>query len=234
MAKSRLVVKDHGFDALMHRAKEIASLGGAAVKVGVLADSEKGGLHEKGPDGKASPLTVAEIFAILNYGTRDGRIPPRPVLEKTFEKRRSALKDLGAKLIGGVVFGTIAVDQALNIMGAQFAADVKAAIVAGFPPPNAASTARAKAKKGRTARLFRQPDPYKENVRRAKVVGGAKDIASLFRGIAREKTRDAKVRSASAKLKADQQAAISSVKPFIDTGRLLGAITWAIAKKGDR
>lgn len=195
--KSKLVVKDHGFAALMKRAKDIASIKGAGVKVGVLADDSKGGLHQKGADGKAAKLTVAEIFAVLNFGTRDGKIPPRPVMTTVFDAKRDELKAMGARLIADVIVGNMDLDTALNMLGARLAADVKAAIVAGFPPPNAPSTALAKAKRGRTKALFRE--------------SGARGARGLGRALA-------------------QVGAIAAVKTFIDTGRLLGAITWKIER----
>lgn len=173
--KAKMTVKDHGFDALMKRAQDIARLGKARVKVGILSDSSKGGLHEVGPDGKASPLTVAEVAAILHFGTRDGTIPARPFLEMALNAKREELKATGAVLMAGVIFGKMDLNTALNIMGAFLAAAAKATVVAGVPPPNAPSVARAKQRRG-------------------------------SKGVS---------------------------KPLIDTGRLIGAITWQIAKNGE-
>lgn len=167
-AKVRVVDKDKGWLAMLERAAEIKD---ARVKVGVLADDKQGGLHEVGADGKASELTVAEVAAVLHFGTLDGRIPPRPFLTSTFEEQREELTELGKKLIEGILKGKMDVDRALNIMGAKLAAEVKKKITAGagMPPPNAPSTIERK----------------------------------------------------------------GSERPLVDTGRLLGAITWAVAKKGE-
>lgn len=145
MARSELKVKDHGLDAMFKRAADIARLRGAKVKVGVLADSSRGGLHKTDKKtGKASPLTVAEIFAVLHYGTQDGHIPPRPVLTDTLDAKRGELKALGGKLMAAVIFGQMDLDRALNLMGAFMAAEVKKAITAGVLPPNSPETIRRK------------------------------------------------------------------------------------------
>ncbi len=226
-SKSKVVVKDHGFNALMKKAKEIAAIGGGVVKVGVLADDKKGGLHEVGPDGKSSRLTIAEIFAVLNFGTKDGRIPPRPVLQTTFDAKRDELKELGARLIGDVVFGHLTLEHALGIMGAQLAADVKAAIVAGFPPPNAPSTARAKAMKGKgvkgalakrktaSARAQDDLDVRARGHQGPERKGAGKRLADLAK--------------ATQKAKAVLAGSYAGVKPLIDTGRMLNAITWLVS-----
>lgn len=200
MSKTKLVVKDHGLDALWKRAADLAQLRTARVKVGVLSATDKGGMHAKEPDGSASPLTIAEIFAVLHFGTEDGHIPPSPVLTDTLDAKRGELKELGAKLMAGVIFGEMDLKTALNLMGSFMAAEVKKAITAGVQPPNAPSTALAKAKKGKTKALFKP-----STVKGAKAFG---------RAVA-------------------QVGAVAAVKRYIDTGRLLGAITWAIAENGE-
>lgn len=147
--KAKLEVKDKGLIALFKRVRAIQK---SRVKVGVLADGRGGAKHGRSEadavtQGGRSSLTIAQIAAILEFGTEDGRIPPRPALRNTFDTMRPELVELGKKLMGAVVDGKIDVVKALNIMGAKLANGVKRTITAGagVPPPNAPSTI---AKKG--------------------------------------------------------------------------------------
>ena len=246
MSKTKLVVKDHGLDAFFKRASDIARLRSARVKVGVLSDTAKGGLHGVDPKtGKASPLTLAEIFAVLHFGTQDGHIPPRPVLTDTLDAKREELKELGAKLMAGVIFGEIDLDRALNLMGAFMSAEVKKAITEGVLPPNAPSTAFGKAMKGKTKKLFQAKIGSNKVSKRGKVsMSGLGDAfaaigatASAEQGGYGLAARISRTGVKAAKTLGDafaQIGALASVKPLIDTGRLLGAITWAIAKNGEK
>ena len=148
-AKNQVVDRDRGFRSLIARARILA--GGAYAKVGVLADSSRGGLHVVGPDGKAAPLTVAEIAAVQEFGTVDGRIPSRSFVRSTFDEQRAALEASSRRLIVAVVLdGTMGVEQALGILGLQLASKIREKITdgAGVPPPNAPSTLRRKLAKG--------------------------------------------------------------------------------------
>lgn len=151
MSKTELIDKDFGFRDLMKRAQAIK--GTAFVKVGVLSDSERGGLHRKEADGKASPLTVAEIALVNEFGTKDGRIPSRPAIRDTFDAMREDLEKMGARLLVlMIVDGTMTADRALDLMGLKLATEIRKHIVAGVTPVNAAGTmARklAKSAKGR-------------------------------------------------------------------------------------
>jgi hypothetical protein len=136
--KNRLEVKDTGMRAMFERAQQIKD---AYVKVGVLADDEKGGMHYEGGE-----LTVAEIAAINEYGTQDGRIPSRSFLRSTFEARREELAEMGREFIEKVVDGKLDLAIALGRMGAWLANKVKRAITdgTGIEPENRPSTVRKK------------------------------------------------------------------------------------------
>jgi hypothetical protein len=136
--KNRLEVKDKGMAAMFERAQQIKE---AYVKVGVLADDEKGGMHYPGGD-----LTVAEVAAVNEYGTQDGRIPARSFLRSTFEARREELAEMGREFIEKVVDGKLDLAIALGRMGAWLAGKVKRAITDGdgIPPENRPSTVRKK------------------------------------------------------------------------------------------
>ncbi len=122
--------------------------GGAYVKIGVLSDDERGGLHQTDPTtGKAAALSVAEIAVVNEYGTEDGLIPPRPAHRMTFDQQRETIARTAGKLLGRIVFDrTITVEDALNILGLQHATAIKNFITtqSGQLKPNAPSTAEAK------------------------------------------------------------------------------------------
>lgn len=125
--------------------------GSAYTKVGVLADSERGGLHQQGPDGRSAKLTVAEIAAIAEFGTEDGTQPPRSFVRSTFDEMREELVQDSRRLIVAVVLdGTMTATQALGILGLKLATGIRAKITQGpgVPPPNAPSTLRRKLAKG--------------------------------------------------------------------------------------
>jgi hypothetical protein len=138
VGRSELIVKDKGFAALFKRAQEIKK---SYVRVGVLADSDKGGLHVLGGD-----LTAAEIAAVLEFGTEDGSIPARPVVRSTFDEKRNELIEMGKKLMTAVIDGKMSIKAALDILGLSLVTAMKLKITSGpgVPPPNAQSTIRAK------------------------------------------------------------------------------------------
>ena len=149
-AKSRIVDVDHGWKAIVKGAKSMAV--GDYSKVGVLADTSKGGFTEPG-----SALTVAEIAAINELGT--DKIPARSFLGSTFDEKRGLLEATAAKGIARILDGKLTTDQVLGIMGAQLAAETKKTItdspLPGVLPINAPSTLLRKAKKGRTKKFFK-------------------------------------------------------------------------------
>lgn len=142
MASSKIIDKDTGWSAFFSR---VAKMKGAHAKVGILA--EGAGAEEE--DG--SPLTVAQIAGILEFGTEpdeNGKqhIPERSFVRSTFDEKREEMMAMSAKLVVGIVAGTMDVDRALNILGAFLAAAIKNKVtIDGVPPPNAPSTI---AKKG--------------------------------------------------------------------------------------
>lgn len=153
-SESKVIDRDLGWRAILETVK--AAKGDAYAKVGVLADTEKGGMHEVGPDGKPSPLTVAEVAAVLEFGTEDGHIPERSAVRSTFDEEKEELQKRSYELMADILFGKITRDDALNILGAQLVAAIKKKITtgAGVPPPNAPSTVMQKASIGRTAKYF--------------------------------------------------------------------------------
>lgn len=141
MTRVRVAVRD--VDRGYRRIRKLVDEYGAKnsyVKVGFL-DSGKGA-EDRGE------LTNAQIAARLEYGSEDGRQPPRPAVAPTFDQERGELTAMATKLVGGILDGKLTVERALGIMGAKFAAEIKKKITTGpqIPPPNAPSTARRKQK----------------------------------------------------------------------------------------
>jgi hypothetical protein len=96
------------------------------------------GSREDGPARRGDGPTNAQIGSWHEYGT--SRVPARSFVRSTFDKNwpiyRAAASVLGRKiLIGGMTK-----QRALMILGAKFAADMKAKIRAGIPPALAQST----------------------------------------------------------------------------------------------
>lgn len=136
-AKNFSYDKDTGYAELATRFKGH----GASVFVGFLQSS---GLHRQKPGDKAEPLTVAQIGAIHEFGSRDGRIPQRSFLGATIDEKDAALRGLVAKLLAKMVDGKIHEVVALGIIGQTVKDWVRAKITKGIKPKLAASTLRSK------------------------------------------------------------------------------------------
>lgn len=131
---------DHGWKGILSAAMAMAR--DAHVKVGILGDSDRGGMHVEG-----SPLTVAEVAIVNEFGTADGHTPSRPAHRMTFDRRREEIGREAAHALTAVVIDRkITVHQALTAMGLKHATEVRKTITegAGVPPPNAPSTVQAK------------------------------------------------------------------------------------------
>lgn len=124
---------DRGLKKITHIMKEIAE-SKAHVKAGVLGNAKKR------PSGD---LSNVELAIVQEFGT--SRIPARSFIASPFRKNRGQYKDLLKVLLAKKVFkGEAGYGKALALIGQKMAADMKAAIVEGIPPPNAPSTIAAK------------------------------------------------------------------------------------------
>lgn len=110
------------------------------VKVGYLDDGGKGSVPRT-PD-----LTLAQIGAIMEFGSEDKIIPARPHIRPTFDKKRDELAGDAARLLRMVLDGKMTVSRALGILGAKLATEIKKTVTTGppIPPPNAPSTLKRK------------------------------------------------------------------------------------------
>lgn len=124
---AKIVDKDLGWKELLKRSQEIKN---GRVRVGVLSDAKVEG----------EDFTLAELAAVHEYGTEDGRIPERSFLRTTFDDQREQMVELGKKLVDAVLTGRMTTEQALGLLGAKLASAVKARIIGRVPPPNKPAT----------------------------------------------------------------------------------------------
>lgn len=168
---------DRGWKAF-RRAMRDADAGQSYVKVGVLDEPEAHATPsgDKGSDTRDG-ITNAELAAVHEFGSRDGRIPERSFIRSTYDAKLASYKEDLKKLVKGIYEQKVTIERALGIMGAKMSGDMKRAVTsgAGIPPPNAPSTLRAKLGKGKPGSK-KQP------------------------------------------------------RPLIDTGRLIGALTWLVLR----
>lgn len=95
-------------------------------------------------------IDVAQIAAIQEFGTRDGRIPPRPFMrtaeannrQKWSAEVRQGMKDIAAKKTTAANF--------FNNLGLAVQGDIQAEIVALTEPALAKSTVKARARRYKT------------------------------------------------------------------------------------
>jgi hypothetical protein len=105
----------------------------------VLAGVPKGaGVYEDG-------LTLATVAAVNNFGSADGKIPPRPVLQPAIEKGAPQYQRLAELMIPKVLTGEMSMRILLEQMGQLAEGHIKQEITDLRDPPNAESTI---AKKG--------------------------------------------------------------------------------------
>ena len=118
-------------------AERLAEIHGLAVKVGCVGP--KAGEREDGSD-----LTLAELWQIHEYGTEDGHIPERAPLRRAMMANRDEIAKTYRQVAYGLLNGKLSAEQACGLLGEKVAALVKATIIAGLSPPNAASTIKQK------------------------------------------------------------------------------------------
>lgn len=114
---------------------EMQALGSKSVKVGIQDDA---GSHAGGD------MSIAAIAYINEYGTRNGRIPPRPAHTNAFDSNRSKLNALILRLNRAVADGKMSADQAARLLGQTHEDNVKQSIRSLTSPANALSTVEAK------------------------------------------------------------------------------------------
>lgn len=98
------------------------------------------GVQGADADALHGELTNAQLAAIHEYGSADGRIPERSFLRSTMEKMHAGYRLLLRRLGGAVATNRITADEALGIIGEKAVADVRATIRGGVSPANTPAT----------------------------------------------------------------------------------------------
>ncbi len=131
MARSKVTDKDRGFNDLAKRIKRFNDL---IVACGI--HEEEGAALEDG-----SPLTVAQIAAIHEYGApnADPPIPQRSWLRETCEEHSATIKGLIKKGAENVIKGANP-DAEMEKIGLFVVGLIQRRIATGIPPANAQST----------------------------------------------------------------------------------------------
>jgi hypothetical protein len=119
-----------GFDQLM-TTFELAPKE-EAVFVGFLRSS---GVHKNGEG-----MTVAQIGAIHEFGSQDGRIPERSFMRSSVDASGSELERIIEKLVGKITDGKMQTTQALGVVGEFVKGKMISRINSGIPPANAPAT----------------------------------------------------------------------------------------------
>jgi hypothetical protein len=163
---------DKGLERLRKRIEALAESDSYA-KAGVIGAKAKEDHPDEEHGGKV--LNNAQLAAIHEFGTRDGRIPERPFLRGTFRRNRESYRGFLLQVTrDGVVRGKISLKEALGLLGLKMQADIRNTIQHSIDlVPNAEST--------------------------------------MIR-----------------KLKLSTRGSVSMPRPLIDTGRLLGSITYEV------
>lgn len=130
MGKSSVKVKDLGWKALMKLAKERGKEGNKYVKVGLLGAGDK---HRESGD----TISSVELGTIHEYGAPRAGIPERSFLRRTANEKEAEWLELSKKLLVRVLSEKIDWAQALGLLGARAANDVKKTITneTEIPPP---------------------------------------------------------------------------------------------------
>ena len=122
---------------------------GSSVFIGFLQSSgmykpkavDEGRKSSGPPAPPRAPITVAQIAAIHEFGSSDGKHPPqRSFMGSTLDVKDYQLRLLLTKLLGKVVDGDMPQGIALGLVGQQCVDWFRAAITAGLKPALSAAT----------------------------------------------------------------------------------------------
>jgi phage gpG-like protein len=152
MAKNTFTDRDKGFKKLF--AKFEAEKGKAAVFVGFLRSS---GVYQPKPKSSApknppKPITIAQIAAIHEFGSKDGTIPERSFMRSAIDANKKQIEKLLKKLLLAVLEGKQTRKVALGLVGEFVSSKMKKRITDGLKPALKAATV--KRKKGKSTPLI--------------------------------------------------------------------------------
>lgn len=157
----KVKIVDRGWNKIKKNVFKIGSIG-KAVSVG-WQGSEAGIEHEG--------MTNVELASIMEFGTKDGTIPPRPMYRQTFDQmQQSYWGELGSitkKALGGQD-----VDGLLLLLGERFRSDIIRAVKGNQFKPWADSTREQKIAQGKGGDVPLWDTGQLMNATRAVVVKG--------------------------------------------------------------
>jgi hypothetical protein len=119
-----------------------------AVAVGIFGEAASAQKEGRGPDGEKifdDEVTNVLVAAAHEFGTADGRIPPRSWLRAYVDENRARIRKMIRQLQRQVIEGKINHQRALDLLGAKMAGEIQARIARGIPPALAPSTKAARA-----------------------------------------------------------------------------------------
>ena len=126
---------DTGFDALK---KELTALGAAKsfAKAGVLGKSAE---REPGA-GQSAPFSNVDVAMANEFGTE--AVPERSFIRAAFDNNQLKYIDQLRRLARAIYDRKVTVAQALGLLGAQCASDIRnlVRVGSGVPPPNSSAT----------------------------------------------------------------------------------------------
>ena len=102
------------------------------------------GIHEAEGSASHGSMTVAEIGAIHEYGSKDKKIPQRSFVRETHDMKLKENLTLLKRVEGEVIDGKKTQEQAIALLGEVAAKQMVSRINEGIPPPNMPSTIRKK------------------------------------------------------------------------------------------
>lgn len=133
----RIVQKDRGLRELV---KRIYDVGKPVIKVGVL--DKDGGEPKTEHDGTAGDVTLADVATWMEFGTE--KIPARSFIRAWFDENEERVGKMLHVMLRSVIEGKRTREQALELLGQKFAAEIQARIASGIDPPLAESTIKRK------------------------------------------------------------------------------------------
>lgn len=155
MARGRVVDVDRGYAAMMRRAR---ALQGAAVRIGVLEAKGRAPVTRRNSAGEilggGSAFTMVALASVHEFGSLSANVPERSFLRTTFDDQRARYHALMRRVLRLYIIGRIPLRSALGLVGLQFENDVRARIRGGLRPGLAASTLRARRRRGKGNRKF--------------------------------------------------------------------------------
>ena len=94
--------------------------------------------------GKGDAISLVEVGAVHEFGSRDGRIPERSYMRSTFDARRDDYERGLRKALKHVVAGETDIDTELGRLGLVVAGDIQETIATLTDPPLAEYTIKKK------------------------------------------------------------------------------------------